>query len=633
MTTQGNERRAHPARPASGSVPDGPGVYQFYAVDGRILYVGKAKHLSARLSSYFRNPNELHERTRRMLDEAVGVRWTVCSSEVEALVLESNWIRSIQPPFNVLLRDGSGYPRIAITAQDEVPRLLPWRGERRKGIQYFGPYPHLRIRTLIDTLTRAFPVRTCNDSIYRRAQLSGRPCLLAELARCAAPCVGRVSAAEHQTLVNELTLFLQGGSTASVTATEEQMNAAAERHEFELAARLRDRAQALRAIGAGQTAQLSSRLDADAFATARDGFHSVFAWTITRNGDVVASGHLPYQPDPSLTNERQLSQLIVSFYLESSSRYKLPAVVLVETPLVDPVGELLQSEDAKNGSTRTVKVKVPKRGDSLAVLGFAQRQALEGLRQAALLRPDSVDDRHGALEELAGVLSDGRSFRKVEGIDISHTQGRATIGGLVTFVDGLEKRDLYRRINLETGGGDDYAALSELVTRRFSGNRLGLGAAPDLLLVDGGPAQVVSVVAAIDSLNLDDRPVICGLAKRLEELFLEGEDDAILLPRSSAAFHLVTKVRDAVHANAIRAHRRKRDKVISDIDELPGVGPARRKELLARFGTFEAVKGASIADLQQVQGIGEVAARRIHQALHPTTNTRQHEHDAGTEQS
>jgi len=610
----------HPARPPVGSVPDGPGVYQFYSSDGRILYVGKAKHLAARVLSYFRNSDELHERTRRMLNESVGVRWTVCSSEVEALVLESNWIRSIQPPYNVLLRDGSGYPRIAITSQEDVPRLLPWRGERRKGVQYFGPYPHLRVRTLVDALTRAFPVRTCNDSVYRRAQLAEKPCLLADLGRCSAPCVGRVSVAEHRALVNDLTSFLQGGSTASVTATEELMVVASERQEFELAARLRDRAQALRAIGAGQTAQLSSRIDADAFATSRDGFHAVFAWTVTRNGEVIASGHFPYQPDPALTDSRQLSQLIVSFYLEAGSHNKLPSVILVEIPLEEPVGELLGNQDIGNGKVKPVKLKVPKRGDSLAVLGFAQRQALEGLRQAGILRPDSVEDRHGALEELAGVVSDGRIFRRVEGIDISHTQGRATIGGLVTFVDGMEKRDQYRRINLAIDNGDDYAALAELVTRRFSGSRLGLGNGPDLLLVDGGPAQVSSVVAAIDALKVEDRPVICGLAKRLEELFLEGEEDAILLPRSSAAFQLVTRVRDAVHANAIKAHRQKRDKVVSDIDELPGVGPKLRKELFARFGTFEAVKGASISDLQQVPGIGAITARKIYLALHPISN-------------
>jgi len=619
MSDEVNVVPVHPARPLVGSVPDGPGVYQFYASDGQILYVGKAKHLAARVLSYFRNSDELHERTRRMLSESVGVRWTVCSSEVEALVLESNWIRSIQPPYNVLLRDGSGYPRIAIITQDEVPRLLPWRGERRKGVEYFGPYPQLRVRTLIDALTRAFPVRTCNDSVYRRAQLAERPCLLADLGRCSAPCVGRVTATEHRELVNNLSSFLQGGSTASVTSTEELMVSASERHEFELAARLRDRANALRAIGAGQTAQLNSRIDADAFATSRDGFHAVFAWTVTRNGEVIASGHLPYQPDPALTDSRQLSQLIVSFYLEAGSRHKLPAVVLVEIPIEEPVGELLGSKDVGDGKAGAVKLKVPKRGDSLAVLGFAQRQALEGLRQASILRPDSIEDRHGALEELAGVLGDGRAFRKVEGIDISHTQGRSTIGGLVTFVDGLEKRDKYRRINLSTGGGDDYAALAELVTRRYSGNRLGLGIGPDLLLVDGGPAQVTSVVAAIDALNLEDRPVICGLAKRLEELFLEGEDDAILLPRSSGAFQLVTRVRDAVHANAIKAHRRKRDKVVSEFDKLPGVGPTRRKELIARFGTFEAVKGASIVDLQQVPGIGAIAAKKIYLALHPSS--------------
>ena len=619
MSDEINIVHKHPARPPVGAVPDGPGVYQFFSSDGQILYVGKAKHLAARVLSYFRNSEELHERTRRMLNEAVGVRWTVCSSEVEALVLESNWIRSMQPPYNVLLRDGSGYPRIAITTQEDVPRLLSWRGERRKGVQYFGPYPHLRVRTLIDALTKAFPVRTCNDSVYRRAFLAERPCLLADLGRCSAPCVGRVSNEEHRILVNDLSSFLRGGSTISVTSAEDLMLDASKRQEFELAARLRDRAQALRAIGAGQTAQLSSRIDADAFATAIDAFHAVFAWTVTRNGEVITSGHLPYQPDPALTDSRQLSQLIASFYLEVGSIYQRPSVILVETPINEPVGELLVSIDTGISKAISVKLKVPKRGDSLAVLGFAQRQALEGLRQANNLRPDSIEDRQGALEELAGVFSDGRIFRRVEGIDISHTQGRATIGGLVTFVDGLEKRDQSRRINLTTNNGDDYAALAELVTRRFSGSRLGLGTGPDLLLVDGGPAQVSSVVAAIDLLTPQDRPVILGLAKRLEELFLEGEEDSVLLPRSSSAFQLVTRVRDAVHANAIKAHRRKRDKVFSDIDLLPGVGPVRRKELIARFGTFEAVKGASIADLQQVPGIGFIAAKKIHLALHPTS--------------
>ena len=614
-----SESIPHPARPAPGTIPESPGVYQFYSEDGRILYVGKAKHLSARLSAYFQDGKGLHERTRRMLEEAVGVRWTVCSSEVEALILESNWIRSIQPPYNVLLRDGSGYPRLAITVNDSVPRLMPWRGDRRKGIQYFGPYPHLKMRTLMDTLTRAFPVRSCNDTVYKRAKMSDRPCLLADLGRCSAPCVARISPDDHRKIVVELGTFLQGGTTSSVSSTEEQMQDAASRHEFELAARLRDRAQALRAIGAGQSAQLSSKIDADAFATSRDKFHAVFSWAISRNGEITSSGHVPYEPDPALTHGRQLGQLISGFYLDGSATSTSPKFILVETPLDDPVADLVSNSPAGDTNVHSISVKVPKRGDGLAILGFAQRQALEGLRQAALQRTNSVEDRHGALEELAGVISDGRSFRKVEGIDISHTQGRATIGGLVTFVDGLEKRSQHRRINLETSGGDDYAALAELVTRRFSGNRLGLGSGPDLLLVDGGPAQVASVTRAIDDLAIPDRPVICGLAKRLEELFLEGEDDALLLPRSSAAFRLVTQVRDAVHNNAIGAHRRKRDKVVSDLDQLPGVGPARRKELLGRFGTLEAVKSASQADLQQVPGFGATAASKLYRALHPET--------------
>lgn len=597
---------AHPARPLPGTVPDGPGVYQFLSVDGRVLYVGKAKHLDARLGSYFRDQG-LHERTRRMLAEAAEVRWTLCSSELEALVLEASWIRKQQPPYNVALRDATPYPRLAVTVKDEIPRLMPWRGERRESITYFGPYPHIRIRALMDTVTRAFPVRSCNDAVYRRAQLSGRPCMLADLGRCSAPCVGRVDTQTHRRIVEDLISFLSGGPGDRVAATEAEMAAAAAEQRFELAARLRDRLVVLRALGAGQTAQFGTDLDGDAFSILTDGATGVLGWARARRGEVVAAGVTPFEPDPTLDEDRRLEQLIAAHYDEPSPHGEPRELLALES--LDPaVGQLAGSR---------TRFRRPRRGDGLALVGFAQRQAAEGLRRENLRRPDGLEDRHAALEELAAAVGCDRTLRRVEGLDNSHTQGRDTIGALVTFVDGRETREQFRRLNLTISTGDDFAAMRELVTRRFSGRRLGLPAVPDLLLVDGGPLQVAAVAEALDDLGLEERPFLVGLAKRLEELYPEGETDPVLLPRGSAAFLLVTRIRDAVHNTAIGAHRRRRDRVRSELDDLSGIGPVRRKALLERFGSLEAVRQAGLVDLEQTPGIGPVVAARLHEQLHP----------------
>jgi excinuclease ABC subunit C len=582
-------------------------VYQFLAGDGRVLYVGKAKHLDARVNSYFRDTG-LHERTRRMLDEAVSMRWTLCSSELEALVLEAGWIRRLQPPYNVALRDTTPYPRLAVTVRDAVPRLMPWRGERRDAIKYFGPYPHIRIRALMDTVTKAFPIRSCNDSVYRRAELSGRACLLADLGRCSAPCTGRIGPEDHRKLVDELVSFLSGGPGDRIAATESEMQAAAASQRYELAARLRDRLTVLKALGAGQSAQLKLTVDADAFSIRQEGSNAVLGWVSARRGEVLAAGVTPFEPDPTLDPARQMEQLIASHYTEEQTHGQ-PRELLATEDLDPAVAQLAGT---------TTRFRRPRRGDGLALVGFAQRQADEGLRQESLRRPDALEDRHGALEELAAALGCDRTLRRIEGLDNSHTQGRDTIGGLVTFVDGREVRDQFRRLNLSVDTGDDFAAMRELVTRRFSHRRLGLPAIPDLLLIDGGPLQVAAVAEAIDAVGLPERPFLVGLAKRLEELYPEGETDPVLLPRGSAAFLLVTRIRDAVHANAIGAHRRRRDKVRTGLDDLTGIGPARRRALIERFGSVEAIRQASLLDLQQTPGLGPTVAGRLHAQLHGT---------------
>lgn len=603
----------HPAEPASGSIPKGPGVYKFESKDGRILYVGKAKNLNLRIDSYFRTKSDkVHQRTSRMLDEATLVNWVVCASEAEALILEATWIKTLQPTYNVMLKDSSPYPRLAISTNEEFPRLLPWRGERKKGYKYFGPFPHLRVRTLMDTLTKAFPIRSCNKSVFRRAEISGRPCMLADLNRCSAPCVGRIDTADHAKIVTDLTNFLQGKSDFSLVETENNMIKAAELQNYELAGRLRDRLNALRSVGFGQSAVFSNKIDADSFATLSDGYNSIFGWALARGGSVINSGFIYYYPDVSINFDMQISQLISVFYLDNQHEVVPSNKIYLEL-------EIDKSYIALNNH-KEVSIKVPKSGDALHLLGFAQRQAIEGIRLSKLHRSDSIEDRHAALEELSGVIGSGTSLRRIEGIDISHTQGKHTVGGLVSFVDGTENRGDYRRINLSTDDGDDYAALAELVTRRYSGNYLGLATFPDMLLVDGGPVQLAAVAKAIDKINPEHRPIICAIAKRMEELFLEGEQDPVILPRSASSFILITRVRDAVHNSAIIAHRKRRDKVDSTFENIPGIGRVRRNAVLKKFGTLEAAKSASITDLVQVQGIGNTTARIIFTALHPESD-------------
>jgi excinuclease ABC subunit C len=599
----------HPAaalRPPAGAVPDAPGVYRYLDKSGHVLYVGKAKRLSSRISSYFSDPARLHPRTLRMLREAASMDWTVCGTEGEALVLEQRWIRAEQPRFNVALRDGDGYPGIVVET-DGVARMRTWRGRPGAGIP-FGPYPGVDPVQMVDTLGRVFGLRSCADHVYRDAAASGRPCLLGETGRCGAPCVGRESTEAHRTRADRVVAFLSGAdrSVAAKLTVEMEQHAAA--REYEVAARRRDEIAALHRIVIPQAVVLSER-DLDVVAVHRDDAYIGIALVRVRGGELRAVVRRYASADPGLDDADQRTQLHLALAAELGG---LAGLVLTDAP--DPaLGDALTVM-----REAPVKVRRPRGGEEQRVFELAQRNAEEALTGGRHRRDLSVDDRDAALEALGEAIATGRP-RRIECIDISHTQGTAATASVVVMVDGIMQPAQYRRITVPVAlGGDDYASIAYAVRRRLQG--AGLDELPDLLIIDGGPGQAAAAARELDAAGNPGGIRLVGLAKRLEELWVPGEPDPVVLPRESHALRVAQLVRDEAHRYALVNHRRRREReaLRTRLDDIPGVGPARRRALLERFGGVDAVARAGVDDLAAVPGIGPDLARRIWSAYRPS---------------
>jgi excinuclease ABC subunit C len=641
-------------RPAPGSIPVEPGVYRFRDPHGRVIYVGKAKSLRSRLTSYFADITSLAPRTRQMVMTAGSVEWTVVNTEVEALQLEYNWIKEFDPRFNIRYRDDKSYPVLAVTLNEEYPRLMVYRGPRRKGVRYFGPYSHAwAIRETLDLLTRVFPARTCSAGVFKRHKQIDRPCLLGYIDKCSAPCVGRVTAEQHRQIVLDFCDFLAGRTDRLAKDMEQQMTAAAEELDFERAARLRDDISALKRALEKQAVVFGDGTDADVVAFADDDLEAavqVFhvrggrvrgqrGWIVEKSSEPEATG----DSGPEQSGQEQLvEQFLTQFYGEQAelgsasdsggdeATNPVPRQVLV--PVLPPnVDELSTWLSGLRGSR--VSVRVPVRGDKRALADTVQRNAQEALAQHKLKRAGDFNARSEALQSIQEALGLADAPLRIECVDISHVQGTDVVASLVVFEDGLPRKSDYRHyaIREAAGGGrsDDVASIAEVTRRRFlrhvsdaqpdpstDDRPRRFAYPPNLFVVDGGAPQVNAAAAVLEELGVDDVAVV-GLAKRLEEVWVPSEPDPVILPRNSEGLYLLQRVRDEAHRFAISYHRSKRSKrmTASALDSVRGLGEHRRKALVAHFGSVARLKEATVEEITAVPGIGVATARAVQEAL------------------
>lgn len=692
-------------RPEPGSIPTQPGVYTFRDASDRVIYVGKAKNLRARLSNYFQDLSQLHPRTRAMVQSANHVQWTAVSSELEALNLEYTWIKRFNPRFNVMYRDDKTYPMLAISVKEEIPRAFVYRGPRRKGVRYFGPYPKAwAIRETLESLTRVFPIRTCTTGVYRRHQALDRPCLLGYIDRCSAPCIGKVTPEEHRELVDQFSRFMAGNTDAVLARVKRDMEDAAENLDFERAASLRDQLQAMTKAMERQAVVFSDNTDADLICIVSDDLEAAVQIFHVRGGRIHGQrGWVVEREDSS--DAALVSDFITQFYGEEAELARATETAVggassshvdrdlarainpaAATELGDLVGDvqvtpvprevLVNSMPAEadelaewltslRGSN--VSIRVPQRGDKRALMETATTNATQALAQHKLKRAGDLTTRSAALQELQEALWMDESPLRIECIDISHIQGTDVVASLVVFEDGLPKKSDYRRYKIREAAGDgrsdDVASIAEVVRRRFqrylkdqtavpagddggdllegeeelndepaagdsAGDPARSGASthkepqrpfaypPQLFIVDGGQPQVNAAQKVLDELGITDVTLV-GIAKRLEELWVPGEDYPVIVPRNSQALYLVQYIRDEAHRFAITFHRQQRSSRMrrSKLDDIKGLGPKRRKQLVKAFGSVAKVREASVEDIAALPGFGPSLAQVIHDAL------------------
>ncbi|HVW42977.1 MAG TPA: excinuclease ABC subunit UvrC [Amycolatopsis sp.] len=639
-------------RPSPGSIPDEPGVYKFRDSTHRVIYVGKAKSLRSRLNSYFADLAGLHPRTRQMVTTAASVEWTVVTTEVEALQLEYNWIKEFDPRFNVRYRDDKSYPVLAVTLNEEFPRLHVYRGPRKKGVRYFGPYAHAwAIRETLDLLLRVFPARTCSAGVFRRHTQIGRPCLLGYIDKCSAPCVGKVTAEQHRSIVEDFCDFLAGRTDTMIRRLEKEMARAADGLEFERAARLRDDLGALRRAMEKQAVVLGDGTDADVVAFAHDELEVAVQVFHVRGGRVRGQRGWVIDKVEEMDVPALVDQFVGQFYGEQADLAEqapdngspVPREVLV--PQLPPDADAL-SEWLSGLRGSRVQLRVPQRGDKRALAETVQRNAGEAFQQHKLRRAGDLTARSAALAELQEQLALDSAPLRIECIDISHIQGSDVVASLVVFEDGVPRKSEYRRFALrEAAEEGDVASIAEVVRRRFhrylkesseaageptpgidpeTGRPRKFAYPPNLLVVDGAGPQATAAADVLGDLGITDVAVV-GLAKRLEEVWLPADPDPVILPRTSEALYLLQRVRDEAHRFAIRYHREKRSRRIqvSALDGVPGLGQSRRAALIKHFGSVKKLKQAGVEEIAQVPGVGKRTAEAVHAALNTSTGERE----------
>jgi excinuclease ABC subunit C len=616
---------ADPASYRPSDIPQLPGVYRFYDASDVVIYVGKAVNLKNRLSNYFQG--NLPEKTYRMVHQGVRVDWTIVDTEVEALQLEFSWIKQYAPQYNVQFRDDKSYPYLAITNNDEYPRIFITRKSKRPGITYFGPFTHTwALRNTFDVILKVFPIRSCSTGNFQRAQRSKRQCLLGDIGKCAAPCVNWVSQEDHKALANRLVGFMDNGNADIVPTLQAEMALASEREEFERASKIRDSITAIERAQESTDAALPETLTADIVAIHHDGAHAAGSIFIVRGGSIKGSRSWIVDQSKSLEGDDEMAALFYSIYSQSAAS-EIPAHILInERPLDAPALEAWLSE--LRGAP--VALKVPQRGEKMEILQTVKRNAQYSLISYLSKRSTDAAVSGKALIEIEEALDLSRTPLRIECFDISNISGTSVVASMVVFEDGLAKKSEYRRfiINIDDGF-DDTRAMHQVITRRLKrliddrtvdaaevaelGGKLSkFSYPPQLILVDGGAPQVNAAARALSELGITDI-ALCGLAKRLEEVWRPGSSDPIILPRSSEGLYLLQRIRDEAHRFAITFHRSRRSKIMleSVLDEIPQLGQVRRNALLERFGSVAAIRKAGREEIAATPGIGSKIAEVI----------------------
>ena len=604
-------------RPKTSEIPTQPGVYRFLDKRGRVLYVGKAKNLKSRLTSYFGTFSKLHERTQRMLLAASDVKWTIVDTEFDALQLEFMWIKEFDPPFNVRFRDDKSYPYLAISVSEDVPRAFITRNREIRGLRYFGPYTQAwAIRETLDTLLKVYPVRSCSKGVYDRAVRSGRPCLLAEIGKCSAPCVERISKPEHKALAKRLGDFVASGSERHVAELRAKMQQASDEENFELAANLRDDVSALEKVLEKTTVVLSDQTDADLIGLARDELSAAVSIFIVRGGRIRGNRSMVVDLELDRNNSELIEYLIQELYTPNAkgTSMEVPKLLLVpELPKDKGPVEAFLSEQRG----RPVKVAIAQRGEKATLAKTAQNNAEHALNSYKLKRSSDFTARADALAGIQKALQMEEAPLRIECFDISHLSGTGTVGSMVVFEDGLPKKDQYRRFNLETA--DDTESIYQVLMRRlkYLGDETSekFSYRPSLMLIDGGLPQRGAAMRALRDSGIKDI-TIATLAKRLEEVFTTVSDFPVIFPRTSEELFLLQRIRDEAHRFAITAQRAKRSKTIaSQLLEIPGLGERKVRLLLRKYGSLKRIKAASAEELATLDGFGLKLANQIREYL------------------
>ncbi|MDR6198312.1 excinuclease ABC subunit C [Microbacterium sp. SORGH_AS428] len=631
-----------PYRPKQGEIPTSPGVYRFRDAEGRILYVGKAKNLRARLSNYFAPLHTLHERTRRMVTTASSVEWTVVGSDVEALQLEYMWIQEFSPTFNVRYKDDKSYPYMAITLADEAPRVIVTRNRRIKGAKYFGPYPKVwAVHDVIDLMIKVFPIRTCSDASYKKAMATGRPCFPGQIGRCGGPCSMKVTIEEHRAIVDDFVAFMAGGDQRFARALTARMREAAAAMDYEAAAGYRDKLQAIEAVLGKSALVLSDDTDADLFGIAEDELAAAVQHFVVRGGRVRGVRATTIEKEIDISGAELVDQVIQRTYGDAAAA-DIPKQVLVPA-LPDDVAELEQWLRDKRG--KNVTIQVAQRGGKADLMRTATLNAQQALMLHKTRRTSDYVARTQALTDLQEALGLATAPLRIECFDVSHLAGTNVVASMVVFEDGLPRKDQYRSFSVaETT--DDTDSLYQVLTRRLAHldrpedadveiaaaaidaeqasadgevatvrKRPRFAYPPQLLIVDGGQPQVAAAARALEESGHTEI-ALCGIAKRLEEIWLPGEEYPVILPRTSEALYLVQRLRDEAHRFAITHQRKRRRRDISSVlEEVPGLGAARIRALLRHFGSVTALRGATVEQIAELPGIGPKLATAVHEHL------------------
>ena len=639
-------------RPAPGTIPTQPGVYRFSDEHGQVIYVGKAKNLRNRLNSYFQDISALHPRTQRMVTTAAHVQWTVVQNEVESLQLEYTWIKEFDPRFNVMYRDDKSYPWLCFTWTDEYPRVFVGRGAHHKGWRYYGPFGQAwAIRDTVETLLRVFPMRSCSTGVFNRAKNQGRPCLLGYIGKCSAPCVERITPEAHREIADEFCDFMAGRTTKIVKRLESQMAEASENLEFERAAVIRDSLGALSKTLERNAVVLGDGTDADVISMALDPLEVGVKIFHVRGGRIRGErGWVADRADDADEAELMETFLTQLYGVNASDGQvrddghgnAVPPLVLVSAEPTNPdvMSTILSSERGSH-----VEIRVPRRGDKATLMDTVTRNAQETLAQHKLKRASDLATRTRALEEIQESLGLDRAPLRMESYDISHIQGTNVVGSMVVFEDGMPRKSEYRRFIIKGfEGSDDFAAMHEVLSRRLrrliedrdvmasaqtpdgdvgslidptTGSPRKFAYAPHLIVVDGGAPQVHAAQQVLEEFGLEDEIALCGLAKRLEEVWLPDEEWPVILPRTSEGLYLLQRLRDEAHRFAITFHRSKRSKAMveSVLDGVSGLGETRRKALVSHFGSVRSLRKATVDDIVEVPGFGPKLAGEVVAAL------------------